>query len=140
VADYVATVESAWSRDRTFDYMADFRNVAEWDPSMERAELLSGEAGSAGAKYRLTMTVLGVATDLEYEAVEVSRPERIVMQSALNGAVSTDTIRVDDGKVTYHANIDLEGVRKVANPVVDLVLQRLGERAKQGLSEKLSTL
>ncbi|MBV9487093.1 MAG: SRPBCC family protein [Frankiaceae bacterium] len=138
MADYIATVPSAWSREDTFDYLADFRNVAEWDPSMERAELISGEPGKVGSTYRLTMSVLGVSTNLDYETVEVQRPERLVMVSESDAMTSTDTIRVDaDSSVTYFAHLDLHGLRKAADPLAEVLLERVSDRAAKSLAAKL---
>jgi carbon monoxide dehydrogenase subunit G len=138
MADYVATVQSSWPREETFDYLADFRNVAEWDPSMERAELISGEPGQVGATYRLTMSLLGRSTELDYETVEVQRPERVVLVSESDAVTSTDTIRVDvDGSVTYFAHLDLHGVRKAADPLAEKLLERVSDKAASQLAAKL---
>lgn len=75
MAHYTATVPTAWTREQTFDYLADFRNFAEWDPSMEESALVDGAAGNQQATYQLTMSK---KTQVDYTAVEVQRPERIL--------------------------------------------------------------
>lgn len=141
MADYETTVPSAWNRERTFDYMADFTNVAEWDPSISRVVLVSGSRGQEGAIYDVTMSVAGRETTIPYRAVQVVRPVRIVMRGETDAVVSTDTISVTQNGgpvvVTYHAELDLKGIRRLADPLADVLLTRAGEKAREGLAETL---
>lgn len=143
MATFNATIPSTWTRERTFDYLADFRSVKEWDPSMTAARLVSGEPGQVGARYELVMSTLGRETTLVYEAVEVQRPERIVMRCETDALTSVDTITVAGGadgvQVTYDADLTLKGLRKVAEPAMEVGLVLASERAKKSLEEKLTT-
>jgi hypothetical protein len=139
VADYEATVASSWTREATFDYLADFRNVAEWDPNMTAAELIEGAPGEAGARYRLVMSIMGKPTQFVYEAVEVTRPERFVMQSDDDNLTSTDTITVNaDAAVTYRAELELKGLRKLVGPVAQGGLSRASNQARDSLAARLA--
>ncbi len=42
MARYTATVTSPASCEAVFDYLADFRSAAEWDPGVRRAPPLPG--------------------------------------------------------------------------------------------------
>jgi hypothetical protein len=138
--NFEATIPSTWTRERTFDYLADFRSVAEWDPSMQSATLVAGQPGEVGARYELVMSTLGRETTLVYEAVEVQRPERFVMRCETDSLVSVDTITVaEDAAVTYDAQLDLKGLKKVADPAMQVGLVLASERAKHSLEEKLAT-
>ena len=143
MASYRTTVASSWSVDRTFDYLVDFRSVAEWDPSMTSATLVSGTAGTVGAVYELEMSTLGTTSTLRYEATKVERPHRFVVRYEGDGVTSEDTITVreaDGGvEVTYDAELDLKGVRKVAAPAAEVGLVLSGERAKRSLQDKLAS-
>lgn len=143
MAHFDTTIPSDWSQERTFDYLADFRTVAEWDPSMASARLVAGAAGEVGARYELVMSTLGRETTLEYEAVEVERPHRFVMRCETDALTSVDTVTVGGGSdgvsVTYDAHLTLKGVRKLAEPVVEVGLVLASERAKKSLEEKLSS-
>src|SRR4051794_7848665 len=129
-----ATIPSSWSREQTFDYLADFRTVQEWDPSMTSVRLVSGEPGQVGARYELVMSTLGREATLEYEAVEVERPRRFVMRCDTDAFTSVDTVTVDEGPkgvaVTYDADLALKGARKLAGPAVQVGLVLASERAK----------
>lgn len=140
---YTATVPSTRPADEVFAYLADFRSVAEWDPSIsESTHTNDGEPIQVGAQYHVVTSTLGHDTPMEYETVELERPSRIVLRGENDSAISTDTITIvdtaDGCEVTYEADIELKGARKLAEPVAAVGLKRLGDKAKQGLSEKLA--
>jgi hypothetical protein len=142
MAHYEATIPSTWTREETVDYLADFRSAAEWDPSIPEARLVSGTPGEVGAVYELVLEVLGKKTPLQYTALEVERPDRIVYRAETDSITSTDTITIGhDGTattVTYDAQLDLKGVRKVVDPAAQLGLHRESEKAREGLQERLA--
>src|SRR5947209_966796 len=114
MATFDTTIPSGWTREQTFDYLADFRTVQAWDPSMTSATPVAGEAGQPGARYELVMSTLGRETTLVYEAIEVERPHRTVLRCETDALTSLDTITVEAGtdgvSVTYDANLTLKGV------------------------------
>jgi hypothetical protein len=140
MADYEATVSSSWTREQTFDYLADFRHVAEWDPSMRSADLLDGEPGSVGAHYRLVMGVVGREIKLTYEATEMDRPRRFVMRCDNDAMTSIDTVTVaDDATVTYRAEIEMKGLTRIVDPIIQVGLTRASDNAKESLAAMLGS-
>lgn len=143
MAHYDATIPSAWTPEQTFDYMADFRHVAEWDPSIPEVTLIEGEPGERGTTYEVWLEVLGRKTPLLYTCVEHQRPSRLVFRAETDSVTSTDTITVDRGPtgttLTYDAQLDLHGVRKLAEPVAEVALTRASERARAGLEVTLAS-
>jgi uncharacterized protein YndB with AHSA1/START domain len=143
MAHYQTTVRSAWSRERTFDYLADFRRVADWDPSIESSELTGGTAGEPGATYDVTFSLAGKHSTLPYEAVEVNSPSSIVMKAETDAVISLDTITVeqaDEGVlVTYRAELTLKGARQLADPIADFALHRTGDKAAEQLAQRLAS-
>lgn len=143
MAYYQTTVRSAWSRERTFGYLADFRRVAEWDPTIESSELTGGTAGEPGATYDVTFSVAGKQSTLPYRAVEVNPPSSIVMKAETDAVVSLDTITVeaaDEGVlVTYRAELTLKGARKLADPIADFALHRTGDKAAEQLAQRFAS-
>ena len=143
MASYTATVPSTQPAGEVFDYLADFRSVAEWDPSItESTHTNDGEPAQVGAQYHVVTEMLGRETGLDYEVVELDRPRKIVLRGENSSAVSTDTITVAPAgtgcEVTYEAVIELKGARRVADPAMSVALGRLGSKAQQGLREKLN--
>lgn len=143
MANYNATVTSTRSPDEVFSYLADFRSVAEWDPSItESTHTNDGEPIQVGAQFHVVTSMLGRDTPMEYETVALERPNRIQLRGDNSSAVSTDTITITASgtgcEVTYDAEIELKGVRKVAEPAMRVALGRLGDKAKSGLAAKLN--
>lgn len=143
MANYNATVSSTRSPDEVFSYLADFRSVAEWDPSItESTHTNDGEPIQVGAQFHVVTSMLGNETPMDYETVELERPGRIVLRGENSSAISIDTITIAPSgggcEVTYDAEIELKGARKIADPLMGIALGRLGAKAKDGLSEKLN--
>ena len=141
---YSATVASPKPAGAVFDYMADFSHTSEWDPNCESAERTStGEIG-AGATFRLTFSgVAGQKLDLDYEIKEYDAPRRFQLVGGNDRVSSVDTIEVEpDGsgcKVTYTAELELEGAFKLAHPILAVGLAKAGSDARKGLEEKLAS-
>jgi hypothetical protein len=144
MASYTATVSSTRPPDEVFAYLADFRSVAEWDPSVRSALLVSADDPVAiGAIFRVTIKTTLSELVLDYTTIELDRPDRIVLRGEDTSMVSLDTIVIrDDGHggadVTYDAKIELKGVRKLADPLLQLAFKRLGDNARDGLRGQLN--
>jgi hypothetical protein len=139
MASYTATVPSARTQEQTWDYLADFRSTVEWDPSITKATLRSGTPGEVGARFEITLSQLGKEMTFVYECLEAVRPSRLVYQADTDSLTSTDTITVaPDAAVTYDAQLELKGIRKVADPLMELGLTRASDKARDGLAEQLA--
>ena len=143
MANYNATVRSSRPAEEVFAYLADFRSVAEWDPSItESTHTNDGDPIQVGAQYHVVTTMLGHETPMDYETVELARPTRIVLRGENPTAISTDTITITSSAhgcdVTYDADVELKGAKKIADPVMGLALGRLGAKAENGPSDKLN--
>lgn len=139
MARYTAVVPARLSQEAVYAYLADFRSVAEWDPSIKDAVLVSGEPGQVASRYRLTMHQLGRSTSLDYETLEAEPTSRIVYRCETGTFVSLDTVTVSpDGTLEYDAVITLKGVGRLLDPVMGLLLRRLGAAARKGLVRELS--
>jgi carbon monoxide dehydrogenase subunit G len=144
MARYSATVPSTRPPDDVFAYLADFRSVAEWDPSVKSAVHVNGDDPvTVGAIFRVTIKTTLSELVLDYMTIEAERPDRIVLRGENDSMVSVDTIVIrGDGQggatVTYDAKLELKGVRKLADPLLGLAFKRLGDNARDGLSAQLN--
>ena len=143
MASYSATVITPRPLEEVFSYLADFRNVADWDPSITESVLLSdGDAVAVGARFRVTTKTSVSEVVLEYETTRLDSPHMVGLRGENNSVVSVDTITLtEDGSrgcsVTYDAVLELKGIRKLADPLLELGFRRLGDKAAKGLAEKL---
>ncbi|MGA9859354.1 MAG: SRPBCC family protein [Solirubrobacteraceae bacterium] len=144
MASYSATVPSPRPPDEVFAYLADFRSVAEWDPSITESIHVNGDDPvKVGAIFRVSTETMLSNVVLEYTTIELDRPRKIVLRGENDSMVSIDTIVIhDDGhggtEVTYGAEIELKGVRKLADPLLQFGFKRLGDKARDGLETKLN--
>jgi uncharacterized protein YndB with AHSA1/START domain len=80
MATYQATVTSPRPPDEVFTYLADFRSVADWDPSIVASVHLNAEEPIVvGAMYRVTTKTTAKEVVLEYTTQELERPSKIVL-------------------------------------------------------------
>lgn len=142
MARYCTTVSSPASAEDAFTYLADFSNIADWDPGVSRGELLSGTPGEIGAVYRLQATMPGRTIPLDYRILESVPPNetdagRVVVVAETADFTSYDVITVtptDSGcDVTYDADLALRGFRRPFDPLLRLAFAVIGERARRGL-------
>lgn len=140
MARYTTTVPSARTPQEAFAYMADFANVAEWDPSVRRAERLDPGPLTRGARFAVTVGFLGRDSSLTYELTEYDpSARRAVLRGGNATTVSVDTITVDDdAAVTYDADLQLRGPLRLLDPLLGLAFGRLGDRAAAGLRDVLA--
>lgn len=142
MATYTTTQTTSWDRETTFDYLAEFSSVSDWDPGIPRAERVAGEPRSPGARYLVDFDAPGRTITFEYETVEVEAPERVVLRAETSVLTSIDTMTfVDMGsgtEVTYNAEITLKGPLRLIDPLLSLAFRRTGDKAAAGLAERLS--
>jgi dehydrogenase/reductase SDR family protein 12 len=142
MARYIDAIDLPIPIEEAFDYLADFSRTAEWDPGVEEAHRLTkGEVG-VGARFNVIVSFFGQRIPLEYEITEFDRPSRLVLTGGDSSMISVDEMafvsRPGGTRVTYEARIDLVGIRRIADPIVDVLMRRVGRLAVRGLRERLS--
>ncbi|HET9073593.1 MAG TPA: SRPBCC family protein [Solirubrobacteraceae bacterium] len=145
MARYRATVPSPRSAEDTFAFLADFRTVAEWDPSIIAATLANGgDPLRVGAQFHVRLKVNNRENALDYSTVELEAPSRVVLRGENATVVSIDTMTFaptpQGCEVTYDAKLELKGLLRLADPIMQILLHRLGRAAETGLRERLARL
>ena len=134
---------------RALDHFADFASVADWDPGISQAHLLSGEPGQVGARYQVTVTLGPRRIPLEYVVVDrvdplESEPGHVVLVAEAGSFTSHDTITVSPTptgtEVEYDAILTLHGLGRFMDWPMDRAFQVIGRRAEQGLRQALVDL
>lgn len=138
MAHYRCTVQSPMSQEAAFDYVADLRNLEEWDPGVSSSTLHDGSMPGKGTSYAVTAS----GTKLVYETLEYERPARTVAEAKTSLLRSYDIIEVAAGPdggstVTYDATLTLNGPLGLFDPVFGLVFNRIGDKAAAGLEKAL---
>ncbi|MHB1595043.1 MAG: SRPBCC family protein [Streptosporangiaceae bacterium] len=143
MATYETTVDSAWTADETFDYLADFSNAEHWDPGVLAGERLDAGAGrvTTGSSFRLVVPFAGRRMTLVYRVVFIAHENREVVFEAENAVLhARDRIVIQPAArggtgctVTYRADVRTRGVFSLLNPVLGRGFRTVGDRAVKGL-------
>jgi hypothetical protein len=91
--------------------------------------------------FRVSVSLLGRCVPREYRITEFERRSRLILSGGNSSLRSIDKItfvsRPGGTRLTYEARLDLAGIRRLADPFLDLLLQRIGLLAVRGLRERL---
>jgi carbon monoxide dehydrogenase subunit G len=143
MARYTATVESAWDRDEAFAYLADFANIADWDPGVVRADRHTAEPLEVGARFEVTTSYMGRESTLVYETIAIDAPRSVVLRAETGTFTSLDVMTFDlrpggGTLVTYDADLAMKGLARLAELPMRLVFRRIGDAARDGLRTRLA--
>ncbi len=143
MARYKASVDTPRSPEEAFAYLSDFKNAAEWDPGTVQSERLGEGPLGEGTEFRLVAAFLGRKTTLTYRIVEYQPPRAVTFRGENSTVVSLDRITFEpsDGgtRITYDADLTLKGALKLADPLLALAFNRVGDKALAGLRETIGT-
>jgi carbon monoxide dehydrogenase subunit G len=141
MARYVTSVSTPLSPQAAFDYMADVRHFAEWDPGVVRAVRVSGDGTSVGSAYDLTVKAGGTSV-MRYVVKEREAPRRVFLVAKTAFFLSEDEIRVEPAGqgcvVTYDATLRLNGPLALFDPLLRVAFRQIGDRAAAGLRRALA--
>ena len=142
MARYIDAIDIPTPIEDAFDYLADFSKTAEWDPGVCEAKRITRGVVRLGSRFRVSVSFLGRRIPLEYRITEFDRPSRLVLSGGDASLRSIDEItfvsRPGGTRVTYEARLELTGIRRLADPFLDLLFQRIGRLAVRGLRERLA--
>ncbi len=141
MARYVVHVRSPKPAAEAFAYMADLSNFAEWDPGVAGVEQVQGDGPGPDAAFDVEVKGIAGSLTLRYHVTAYDPPDKVVAKAQSRLLTSLDTITVrDDGDgsvVTYDAELKLNGLLGLANPLLGLSFNRIGDRAATGLVRAL---
>jgi carbon monoxide dehydrogenase subunit G len=142
MAQYRASIDVRQTREDAFAYLSDFSTTREWDPSVVEAERLNGQAVGEGTEFRLIAEFLGRKNELTYRIVEYDPPHAVTFLGENATVVSRDRITFESTaegtRVTYDADLALKGLLRIADPLLALAFNRVGDRALAGLTRTLA--
>ncbi|HSL26094.1 MAG TPA: SRPBCC family protein [Acidimicrobiia bacterium] len=140
MGSYEGAVETGRPVAEVFNYIADFRNAAEWDPATVSISQTAGDGAGLGARYRLVTKFLASSVPLDYETTGFTPPNRLVLSFEGGNVAGTDTITVsstgDRSRLTYHVDFRLKKGR-LLEPLVGPFFRRTANRALAGLARAL---
>ncbi len=127
-----------------FRYIAEFENTAEWDPGIAESRKLTDGPVRVGSQFDVVALFRGKRQRFRYTVTELDDGRRIVLEGVGAKATSVDAITVDTSgsgsRISYTADIQLKGLRRLAEPLLKPMLAKTGEDALAGLKQKLDSL
>ena len=142
MARYRAALDTPREREDVFAYLSDFSTAQEWDPGVVEAERLTASAIGEGTEFRLLAEFLGRKTALTYRIVEYDPPRAVAFRGENATVISNDRITFEAGgqgtRITYDADLALKGPLRIADPLLRLAFNRVGDRALAGLKKRLA--
>ncbi|MGV1036666.1 MAG: SRPBCC family protein [Candidatus Nanopelagicales bacterium] len=143
MAHFRTTVESAASPAEAFALVADFSNIAQWDPGVISSERLDSDSVGVGSRFRVISAFGPRRIPLDYHVLEWNPNHRAVLEARTRDFRSYDVISTAPttlgSAVTYDALLELNGVRKILEPVLSATFQIVGRRAESGMRKALRT-
>ena len=141
MARYLATADSPREQEDVFSYLADFSTTQEWDPGVAEAQRMDDGDLGEGSEFRVVADFMGRRTPLTYVVTDYDAPHSITLRGENATVVSLDTItfarHAGGTRVTYDADLRLKGPLGLADPLLGLVFDRIGDRAVAGLRAAL---
>ena len=135
---YVVSVKTKRAPEDVFAYLSDLRTFAEWDPGVDRVELVSGTAGGADAAYDVTVNG---SIELRYEVTDLIPGHRATLVADNGRFRSVDVVTVErtaDGSLaTYDAELTFSGRLRWLSFALTPVFNRIGDKAGAGLEAAL---
>ncbi|MEI8106160.1 MAG: SRPBCC family protein [Actinomycetes bacterium] len=142
MARYTTSIRSTLSAADAFEYMADFSNALVWDPSVSVAHRVGSGPLAVGAEFELVARFAGRDVPLLYRVAEIDVPHRIVLEAVKPGFASRDTITVEPSDlgsvVHYDAVLAFSGSGRLFDPLMQLVFNRVGAKARAGMATALN--
>ena len=137
------TVTTSAGIDEVWAFLSDFTTTEQWDPPTVSTVRVSGDGG-VGTHYQNTSRVLGHDTDIVYTVVEHEAPRLLRLRGESDSFTAEDTILLSpDGEgtvVSYTADFSFTGAAKLASPLLDAGLQKIGHDAAKQMAECLYRL
>lgn len=137
MARYLTTIRSPRPAVEAFDYLADLRNFAEWDPGVRRVRQVEGDGAGPGSVVDVSVAGVGRDLTLRYRTEAYRPPHTVVVRAHNLWFTSLDRVTVEDDPmgciVTYDAELSLNGVLALGDPVLRVTFRRIADRAADGL-------
>ena len=138
-------IETPMNPAEAYNFVADFAQIEDWDPSVESARPTDHAAIGVGKRYDIVVKFAGQRTRMAYEIVEFAFPTRLTLRGTSRTNVVTDTITFAScnggTRITWHLDVSLRGGLSILNtalyPFVKRPLSKLGKDAMDGLAVRL---
>lgn len=129
---------------KVWAYLSDFTTTEEWDPPTVSTVRTSGDGG-VGTIYHNVSKFAGTETEVDYVVTEHVEESRLQLKGDAGSSMDlldtlTFTSTGTGTSVTYHAEFNLHGAAKLAEPLMPVGLKLLADKVAGSLEEHLRQL
>jgi carbon monoxide dehydrogenase subunit G len=121
----------------TFAFVADFSNVAQWDPGITESSKIGDGPVGVGTEFAVVSEFAGRTLPLTYVIEEWDPPRRVVLFTSTSRFEGRDTITFrssDRGtEVDYLAEFSFKGLMRLAEPFLGRTFDKIGREAMDGM-------
>lgn len=127
--------------EHVFTYLADFSQIADWDPSVVSAKKVSTGRIAKGCKFDLVLKSAGRQLPMAYELIDYQPYRSLTFLGKAEGFTATDHIILqqegDFTHILWQADLNFTGFLQFLLPVMQSALIKLGKESMRGLAEAL---
>lgn len=128
--------------EEVFDYLADFSQIADWDPSVLTAKKISQGVIAQGCQFDLVLKSAGRRVPMAYQLTDYQANKSLTFFGQADGFTATDTIgfqaQGSQTQITWQADLVFTGVLQYLIPVMRSSLIKLGKDSMRGLADALA--
>ena len=128
--------------EEVFGYVADFSNLADWDPGISSSRAIGDDAPAVGTKYEVVASFGSREIPMQYEITELEPNRRVVLIGTGKPLDAVDTIVFESRNggtwVDYTADFAFKGLIRFLAPLMSPLMNRVGQRAVDGMVQALS--
>jgi len=137
-------VETPQPAEEVYAYLVDFNNQPEWRFDVLSSELVSGERGTVGARYRQKIMQGRRASTSDVELDQAERPAEVSFRTLDSGPVTVSgswhiTSKDQGSEVVCDVIIETSGLMRLVEPMMGPQLRKIAGRYETALAERLAT-
>jgi hypothetical protein len=138
---FIEVLELRRTPEEALNFIGDFRNLLLWDPSCREARLTRGEGLAVGTAFHVVIRFAGRDVPMDYVVTEYQPGRRVVLEGRSDKARSLDILtaepRVNGSRVTYHAQIKVDGAGRLMDAGMRLLFTPTVRRGMANLRRLL---
>jgi hypothetical protein len=141
MAQHSISIKTPWSPERAFEFMADLRNIKDWDPGVHSVELVAGDGPGMDSAFDVTVDGFSGPMTLTYVVTSFDSPKSLSVKAEndlLTSHDHTTVVLADSGSiVTYSATFTLSDSLGISDDDFAKTFEIVGNKAGVGLAGAL---
>jgi uncharacterized protein YndB with AHSA1/START domain len=121
------------SPDDVFAFLADLENWPRWQSDMKTTQLVDGERGQVGARYRYVSKAMGQTFDSTVRLVRAEAPREVAFEGDWAGMIRPSGRYLiesagEGALVTLNPHPEARGFGKLMAPLMGIMIKRMNQK------------